>query len=238
MKELLKIISERRSSRMPFDMGKEVPEKDLLQVLEAARWTPTAHNMQNFEIIVVNNKKQLEAIAGIKRGISEVFVRENYNYLSFSEEELNKKKIGIMGTMFPKSWYNPNFKLSDLGKEPDLAQRPVPSAPVLMFVIYDSGKRAPASEGDFLGIMSLGCAMQNMWLMAHSLGLGVQIVSSLASEESVKELRKILEFKLPWKIGFVVRLGYPSAKQQPYLRVRRNIKDFVHYNSFEIRSNN
>jgi nitroreductase len=237
MKELLKIISERRSSRMPFDMGKEVPEKDLLQVLEAARWTPTAHNMQNFEIIVVNNKKQLEAIAGIKRGISEVFVRENYNYLSFSEEELKKKKMGIMGTMFPKSWQNPNFKLSDLGKEPDSAQRPVPSAPVLMFVIYDSGKRAPASEGDFLGIMSLGCVMQNMWLMAHSLGLGVQIVSSLASEESVTELRKIMKFKLPWKIGFVIRMGYQSAKQQPYLRVRRDIKNFVHYNYFENRSN-
>jgi nitroreductase len=237
MKELLKIINERRSSRMPFDMGKEVPEKDLLQVLEAARWTPTAHNMQNFEIIVVNSKKQLEAIAGIKRGISEAFVRENYNYLSFSEEELKKKKMGIMGTMFPKSWQNPNFKLSDLGKEPDSAQRPVPSAPVLMFVIYDSGKRAPASEGDFLGIMSLGCVMQNMWLMAHSLGLGVQILSSLASEDSVVELRKILKFKLPWKIGFVIRMGYPSAKQQPYLRVRKDIKDFVHYNYFENRSN-
>ena len=29
-------------------------------------------------------------------------------------------------------------------------------------------KRAPASEGDALGIMSLGCVMQNMWLMAES----------------------------------------------------------------------
>jgi nitroreductase len=106
-----------------------------------------------------------------------------------------------------------------------------------MFVIYDSGKRAPASEGDFLGIMSLGCVMQNMWLMAYSLGLGIQIVSSLASEESVIELRKILKFKLPWKIGFVIRMGYPPAKLQPYLRVRRDIKDFVHYNSFENRSN-
>ncbi len=217
---------------MPFDMGKEIPEKVLLQVLEAARWAPTAHNMQNFEIIVVNEKNQLETIAGIKRSISEVFIRENYNYLSFSEEELKKKKTGIMGTMFPKSWQNPDFKLSDLDNDPDSEQRPLPSGPVLMFVIYNSDKRAPASEGDFLGIMSLGCVMQNMWLMAHSLGLGVHIVSSLASEESVIELRKILNFKLPWKIGFVVRLGYPPAKQQPYSRVRRDIKDFVHYNSF------
>ncbi len=217
---------------MPFDMGKKVSEKDLLQVLEAARWAPTAHNMQNYEIIVVNEKKQLEVIAGIKRGISETFIRENYNYLSFSEEELKSRKTGIMGTMFPKSWQNPDFKLSDLEKDPDSEQRPFPSGPVLMFVIYNSDKRAPASEGDFLGIMSLGCVMQNMWLVAHSLGLAFQIVSSLASEESVTELRKILNFKLPWKIGFVVRLGYPPAKQHPYLRVRRDIKDFVHYNSF------
>jgi len=217
---------------MPFDMGKKVSEKDLLQVLEAARWAPTAHNMQNYEIIVVNEKKQLEVIAGIKRGISETFIRENYNYLSFSEEELKSRKTGIMGTMFPKSWQNPDFKLSDLEKDPDSEQRPFPSGPVLMFVIYNSDNRAPASEGDFLGIMSLGCVMQNMWLMAHSLGLAFQIVSSLASEESVTELRKILNFKLPWEIGFVVRLGYPPAKQQPYLRVRRDIKDFVHYNSF------
>jgi nitroreductase len=230
MNELLKIISDRKSSRMPFDMRKKVPEKYLLQVLEASRWAPTAHNMQNYEIIVVNQKKQLEAIAGIKRGISEVFIRENYNYLSFSGEELKKKKVGIMGTMFPRSWQNPDFRLSDLEKDPDSGQRPLPSGPVLMFVIYDSSKRAPASEGDFLGIMSLGCVMQNMWLMAHSLGLGVQIVSSLASEESVVELRKILKFNLPWKIGFVFRMGYPSAKLQPYLRVRRDIKDFVHYN--------
>ena len=76
-----------------------------------------------------------------------------------------------------------------------------------------------------------------MWLMAHSLGPGVQIVSSLASEESVVELRKILKFNLSWEIGFVLRMGYPRAKLQTYLRVRRDIKDFVHYNYFENRSN-
>ena len=38
-------------------------------------------------------------------------------------------------------------------------------------------------ENDFLGVISLGCAMENMWLMAHSLGIGVHIVSSLSGNE-------------------------------------------------------
>jgi nitroreductase len=74
-----------------------------MQILEAARWAPTAHNMQNFEIIVVDDKTQLEKLGKIKSRISEDFLRENYQQLSFSEEELLKKKVGILGTMFPPS---------------------------------------------------------------------------------------------------------------------------------------
>lgn len=54
-------------------------------------------------------------------------------------------------------------------------QRPLPESPVLLVVVYVPGKRAPASEGDFLGIISLGCAMENMWLTAESLGIGLHI---------------------------------------------------------------
>jgi nitroreductase len=73
----------------------------------------------------------------------------------------------------------------------------------VLIVVYDTRKRAPASEGDFLGIMSLGCVMENMWIMATSLGIGFQIMS-----------------------------GYPSSKGSKYLRVRRNVEDFTHHNKF------
>jgi nitroreductase len=103
MSEILKIIRERHSSRVPFDREHLLAEQDLMQILEAARWAPTAHNMQNFEIIVVDDKTQLEKLGKIKSRISEDFLRENYQQLSFSEEELLKKKVGILGTMFPPS---------------------------------------------------------------------------------------------------------------------------------------
>ena len=59
MNEILKIIQERQSSRVPFDPNRQVPKDDVKQILEAAKWTPTAHNMQNFDIIVVDDKAVL-----------------------------------------------------------------------------------------------------------------------------------------------------------------------------------
>jgi len=47
MNEILKNIQERHSSRVPFDWEHPPAKHDLLQILEAARWAPTAHNMQN-----------------------------------------------------------------------------------------------------------------------------------------------------------------------------------------------
>jgi nitroreductase len=64
---------------------KHPPAKhDLLLILEAARWGPTAHNMQNFDILVVDDNNQLEKLLNIEFRISEDFLRENYQQLSFS----------------------------------------------------------------------------------------------------------------------------------------------------------
>ena len=104
MNEMLKLIEERHSSRVPFDRERPIAMGDLRQILEAARWAPTAHNMQNFEIIVVDDKELLDKIGNIQSQISEEFLRENYQQLSFSEEELRQKKVGILGAMFPPSW--------------------------------------------------------------------------------------------------------------------------------------
>ena len=99
-------------------------------------------------------------------------------------------------------------------------------------VLYDPARRAPASEGDFLGIISLGCMMENMWLTAFSMGVGFHIVSSISAGPVEKEIKKLLEIPKHLNIAFSVRLGYPTGPVK-YLRVRRDIEDFVHYNGFE-----
>ena len=230
MSELLELIQKRRSLRMPFDLERPIAPEQLADILEAARWSPTAHNMQNFEIVVVDDGNVLEAIASIERPISETFIRENYQQLSFSEEELLKRGTGLLGTMFPPSWRNPDFRLDEID-DAEIAsmRRPMPASPVLLVVVYDPSRRAPASEGDFLGIMSLGCVMENMWLAAASVGIGVHIVSSLSSGVEVKRILGIPDDLI---IAFCCRLGYPVSEQAKYLRVRREVKDFTHHDRF------
>jgi nitroreductase len=230
MTDVLDLIRKRTSMRMPYDLQRPVPDEQLAAVLEAARWSPTAHNMQNFEIVVVDDPTTLDAIRNIKRPPSETFIRENYAQLSFSAEELALKKTGILGTMFPPEWRDPDFSLGKFtDAEIEEMQRPMLPTPMLLVVLYDPARRAPASEGDFLGIMSIGCVMENMWLAAESLGLGLHIVSSLSSDPEVKTILGIPE---ALDIAFSCRLGYPVGEPRESGRVRRDVADFAHRNRF------
>ena len=234
MQELMQLIENRQSARGLFDPERAIPAEDMGKILEAARWTPTAHNMQNFEVVVVDDKQLLAAISEIKVPVDPTFIRENYPQLSFTEDELRRKKTGIMGTRFPKSWQTPDPSLEDIENEDRGAYmaKQIVSCSAILFVLYDPSRRAPASEGDFLGIISLGCAMENMWLMANFLGIGVHIVSSLSGKKVAAEVAKLLNVPDKFSIAFSMRLGYPVTPVH-YLRVRRDRDDFVHRNGFK-----
>ena len=233
MNELLNIMRTRQSSRMPLDPIRHISKPSLLKILEAARWAPTAHNMQNFEIVVVTDGTLLRTIESIKRPISETFVRENYAQLSFTEEELEMKKTGLLAANFPSSWRKPDFKLDKDAKEDIANLRSLPPCSAMMVVVFDPAKRAPASEGDFLGFMSLGCVMENMWLMANALNIHFHIISSLSAAPIEEEVKKMLKIPNNLKIAFTCRLGYDhDSTHKRYLRVRREIKDFASHNQY------
>ena len=234
MAEILKLIQDRQSTRVFFDPKRPVSEQDMLQLLEAARWAPTAHNMQNFEIILIDDKNMLKAISEIRIPLTETFIRENYYQLSFSEEELLQKKVGILGTTLPPAMRSPTGKLdaATIEQRHESRSRLIQSSSALLIVLYDPSKRAPASEGDFLGIMSLGCMMENMWLMAYSLGIGFQILSGFNDPPPSKEVAELLGIPKNWQIAFSVRLGHPVTPEK-HLRVRREINDFRHHNKFD-----
>lgn len=233
MNDLLTLIKERHSSRAIFDTRRPVNKEDLYKILEAGSWAPTAHNMQNFEILLVDDKEIINKIAAVKAPLSIAFIRENYKQLSFSKEELQRKKTGVLGTTFPPSWLKTNIKKSDLIKEDnnESMTEELNSTPVLGIVLYNPSRRAPASEGDFLGIISLGCVMENMWLMANSLGIDFQIVSTLSNGPFEKVIKKTMSIPKKLVIAYSFRLGY-AVKNPDYLRVRRDVEDFTHYNKY------
>lgn len=233
MNEILKVIRDRHSSRVPFDRERPVPREALVQILEAGRWAPTAHNMQNFQVVVVDDPLLVEKLGGIPSEMSEAFIRENYRQLSFSEEELRRRQVGILGAMFPPSWRTPNPNLAEIARERGHASLhdTIQDSPALLIVTYDPRTRAPASEGDFLGIISLGCVLQNMWLMAESLGIGFQVMSVFSGERVESQVKELLAIPEPLAIAFAIRIGYAPTPTR-YLRVRRDLDRFAHHNRF------
>ena len=112
-----------------------------------------------------------------------------------------------------------------------LKQR-INGSPVLLIVVYDARKRAPASEGDVLGFISLGCVMENMWLMAQSMGISVHVLSVFAADAVEKEVKQILSIPEYMKVAFAFRMGHPVSKPTKHLRVRRDLETFTHHNRF------
>jgi nitroreductase len=233
VRDLRQIIRGRHSERGPFDPDRPPSEATLRAILEAARWAPTAHNMQNFEIVIVDDQATLAAIGRVRAGTSREFVRENYAQLSFSEEELIRKGAGLIATMFPPSWRVPDAEPEEPADlEHGFLDSTMRSSPVLLIVVYDERKRAPASDGDVLGLISLGCVMQNMWLTAESHGIGMQIMSVFSAPRVEERLREILSLPAHMRIAFACRLGYPAVPAGRYLRVRRELNRFTHRNRF------
>lgn len=233
MKDISRIIRERHSERVPFDPRHPVKKEALKQIIEAARWAPTAHNMQNFELLVVDDPVLLKKLGSIESAISEEFLRENYQQLSFSRSELLRRRVGILGTMFPPSWRDPS-KFRELAHrgEPAPLNQTINGSPAVLIALFDPRKRAPASEGDFLGVISLGCVMENMWLVAQSLGVGFQVMSVFGGPPVETKVKEILGIPKELRLAYAVRLGYPVRAPAGQLRVRRDAKMVSHNNRY------
>ena len=229
---LLELIKQRKSSRGSFDENRPIDSAVLQNILEAATWSPTAHNMQNFEIVVVDDKSILTKLSGLESAVSPVFIQENYRQLSFSDEELKERKTGILAGQFPPAWLTPEARQGKLPESVSKLGEQVRRGPVLLLILYNPSRRAPASEGDFLGVMSLGFMLENMWLMAAAQGVGFHIISPLGNQPLAGEIKKMLNIPDSLMLALGIRLGYPSG-DDTRLRVRRDVEDFVSRNKYE-----
>src|SRR5689334_371760 len=143
------VLEARHSCRGPFDPTDHVSPHELAHIIAAARWAPTAHNMQNFQLVIVDDPRVLAELGGIRAPISPVFIAENYRQLAWSPEELAARGTGLLATMFPPSWWTPDPVTAPANEARVLGEQ-IAGAPLVIVVVYDPTKRAPASEGDVL----------------------------------------------------------------------------------------
>jgi nitroreductase len=136
--------------------------------------------------------------------------------------------------MFPPSWRTPaDWSKVALESEHSSLDQTIKGSPMLLIVIYDARRRAPASEGDVLGFISLGCVMENMWLTAQALGIGFQIMSVFSGDSVEQEVKKILDIPEYMRIAYAVRMGYPISKPSKLQRVRWDMIELTHHNRFD-----
>ncbi len=234
MQDILKIIRSRHSTRGAFDLTRPITKETQTLILEGAQWAPTPTNMQNFEIIVVDAREQLDAIGKVPADMSEQFLRETYALLSHSTAELCEKKTGMLITSFPSTWTNPEAwnPDSDYRSQLTFLGRAIGETPLLMLVVYDATKRAPGSVGDPVGLISLGCVLENMWLVCESLQLGLHVLTVVSDGPVEQSLKELLHVPACMKIAFACSIGYAAHPSPSYTRVRRDLGAFVHYNNF------
>jgi nitroreductase len=227
---LLELIRARHSSRVRFDAARALTRAELETIIEAARWAPTAHNMQNFELVVIDDSELLATIGALQSHTTIDFLEENLEQLSASAEELRGRGTGLLASQFAPEWRDPT-QFAALTAQAVPLSHSLNGCPCLLLVLYDTHRRAPASVGDALGLMSLGCVMQNIWLAAESIGVSAQILSVFSSQAVEQELRRLLGFPEHLKVAYAWRLGF-AAETHEYLRVRRKASQFVHRNHY------
>lgn len=233
--EILQLIKERKSTRA-FDETRAI-EPDVLQnILEAAAHAPTGHNMQNFQIVVIDDKSVLSALGELETSFTPAFIQWNYHEVSFSENELREKKTGMLASQFPPSWFTPEAREGKI--DPNQLKGKLSGilghSTTVVLVLFDPKRGGRNPSGDPNDIMSLGFMLENVWLMAHAQGVGVRIVSTFASESVENEVKKILGIPSSLKIAIGCCLGYPAGEDANNLRVCRDVEDFVFFNRYKI----
>ena len=170
--DLLKTIKTRRSIRNFKD--KDVEDKKIRQIIDTARWAPSACNLQHWLFISIKDKSI-------------------------------KEKIIINGEV----------------------QKQILNAPVNIAVFYDKS----LSTENNANIQSVSAAIQNITLMAHSLGLGTNWVAGINKPNVI---RNILNVPDRYKILAIIMLGYPKKSVELTAPPRKSINQILQYEKYRL----
>jgi nitroreductase len=222
------LLEDRCSARAPYDSNRPVTRDELGYVIDAARWAPTTHNIQNFMLVVVDDPHVLAARSArwcrrrsSRRTISSCRIQRA---TTRSPHRHPRHAVPAVVADRRSGGGAPRRVTRVVGGDRWRADRDR--------LLFDPTVRAPASEHDVLGMISLGCVLENMWLAAHASRLDVQVASAFAGDTTEPQVKRMLAVPEPWRIAFALRLGHAVAPADQQHRVRRLAAEFVHHNRF------
>jgi len=169
---------------------KKVPKEILEKLIEIGRFAPTAHNLQDSEFIVIQDKGKIEKLSKI----AATFYGNTVKRLEASKKPIPSYLKGMM------YGFRMNYEFSLQGKD-----RIFRGAPVV--ILLHSSAENPSSLDNCL------YTLFHMVMMAHAMGLGTCINRYfVAAAENVPEIPKELDIPEGHKIYGCVTLGFPKHK--------------------------
>ncbi|UCH93105.1 MAG: nitroreductase family protein [Candidatus Aminicenantes bacterium] len=198
LKELLKIIKERRSIR-EFTKAK-INDEEITILIDAARYAPSNSNRQAWKFIILKSDRIKSEIAEavkektvkIKQGI------EDKEFLDMFGDYTKYFLVFSRAPIVIIVLYKTGLSIVDH---------------VLPGVDAGAGIRKVESE-----LISVSMAMQNLLLAAHAMGLGACCMTSPLV--AYAEIKRILDIRPPFEIAALIPIGKYEKQPEPVSRKR------------------
>lgn len=224
--DLIDAIRNRRTTNGPFKLD-PVSKAHQHLLIEAASRAPSHFNSQPWRFILIEDptiRQKIAAIGG--RTMTQLFAEGRFfrryrKYFRFSQQEMEEKQDGIyIDTMpaplrpFIKQVFNEKALglLNTLGVPKLLGNdnmKLVANSPLLLAVLLTKEEYVPEDLSGFYCLLSLGMAIENIWLTTTSLGMGIQFVSTpMEVPEAWQEINTLLKVPAELELMAIYRLGY------------------------------
>ena len=178
-------LRERRSIRRY--LPKQISSKTLCQLLDAARWAPSAHNRQPWRFVIIG--------AGANR----------------------ERLAAAMGTRLRSDLRADGLPPAQIEADCERSRQRIVSAPALVLLcltmgemdVYPDEKRSQAEY--LMAVQSVAMAGQNLMLAAHEAGLAsCWLCAPLFCPETV---RACLDLPVEWQAQGLITLGYAASER-------------------------
>ncbi len=231
---LWEAIQSRKTTNGAFD-PRPVRLEHQHMLIQAAERAPSHFNSQPWRFVLIDDPSIRTRIAEIGgRTMTQLieggsFFTRYRKYFRFSEKEMDERRDGIFIDQMPVA-LRPFIKqvfsdsvmnvLSKLGVAKMLGEdnrKLIEGSPLLLAALLSKDEYRPGELSGFYCTLSLGMAIEHVWLMTTELGMGIQFVSTpMEIPEAWDELKRIMKVPDDMELMAVYRLGYlPPDRQRP-----------------------
>jgi nitroreductase len=232
--ELLEAIRSRRTTNTRF-LDRPISDEHIRTIIESASHAPSHFNSQPWRFVLIRDRERRKQLAGIAgRAMVEVMARGKFwqrflKYFRFSKEETERSGDGIHIDNMPAP-LRPFIRhiFTERGAEvmnrlrvPHIlaidSKKLISTSPLILAVLLTKEEYRKNELSGIYSMLALGMAIENIWLVANSLGVGVQFISlpMEAGGEYWRECIEMVGAPDDFELIALFRLGYvdPEAKR-------------------------